>query len=186
LTVGQLGFFVDATRCINCRTCEVACKDVNDAAPGVRIRKVRTFEEGEFPRVIVYSISMSCNHCEDPVCVPACPSRAYSKRPEDGVVLHNPDLCIGCRYCTWVCPYGAPQYDPASGTVRKCNLCAGLISPGESPVCVASCPLNAIQVELLSDIDRREGATISIRNLPSPALTRPAGRYRVRAEALEG
>jgi len=121
----QIAFYVDATKCINCKTSEIACKDVNNAVLGVRIRKVRTFEGGEFPNVFVYNISMSCNHCEDPICVKNCPARAYTKRPEDGIVLQDPEACIGCRNCTWVCPYGAPQYDPGAGRVRKCNMCVG-------------------------------------------------------------
>jgi anaerobic dimethyl sulfoxide reductase subunit B (iron-sulfur subunit) len=181
---GQIGFYVDATRCINCRTCEIACKDVNDAALGVRIRKVRTFEGGEFPRVFAYNISMSCNHCEEPLCVKSCPTGAYTKRAQDGVVVHNPDLCIGCRYCTWVCPYGAPQYDSKLGRVRKCNMCIDLVGKGESPVCVTSCPTRAIEVGMVSEIGRNAGATIAIRNLPSPALTKPSCRYKVRPEAM--
>ncbi len=181
---GQIGFYVDATKCINCKTCEVACKDFNDAAVGQRIRKVRTFEGGEFPRVFAYNISMSCNHCEDPICVKHCPAGAYTKRASDGIVLHEPERCIGCRYCTWLCPYGAPQYDPKTGRVKKCNLCLGEMEQGRSPVCVAACPLRAIEVGSLREIAGRAGATISIRNLPAPDMTRPASRYMVRAEAL--
>ena len=130
----QIGFFIDATRCINCKTCEIACKDFNDAAVGRRIRKVRSFEGGEFPAVFAYNLSMSCNHCEEPACVDGCPAGAYSKRAGDGIVVHDPEKCIGCRYCTWLCPYGAPQYDAREGRVRKCNLCVG----EATPVCVAA------------------------------------------------
>jgi anaerobic dimethyl sulfoxide reductase subunit B (iron-sulfur subunit) len=180
---GQIAFFVDATKCINCKTCEIACKDFNDAAVGRRIRKVRTFEGGEFPKVFAYNISMSCNHCEDPMCVKNCPAGAYSKRNLDGVVVHNPNRCIGCRYCTWVCPYGAPQYDAKEGRVRKCNLCVEELDKGNSPVCVAACPMRAIEVRLLAEITSRPAVTIAIRNLPSPEITRPACRYKIRDEA---
>lgn len=180
---GQIAFFVDATKCINCKTCEIACKDFNDAAVGRRIRKVRTFEGGEFPKVFAFNISMSCNHCEDPMCVRNCPARAYTKRKLDGIVVHNPDRCIGCRYCTWVCPYGAPQYDAKEGRVRKCNLCVDELDKGNSPVCVTACPMRAIEIGLLADIANRPGSTIAIRNMPSPDITRPACRYKVREEA---
>ena len=176
---GQIGFFVDATRCIDCKTCEIACKDFNDSALGSRIRKVRSFEGGEFPMVFAYNLAMSCNHCEDPACVKGCPAGAYTKRPEDGIVLHDPEKCIGCRYCTWLCPYGAPQYDAAEGRVHKCNLCVG----EATPVCVAACPMRAIEVGPLTEIAARPGATIALRALPSPELTRPSIRYRVRKEA---
>ncbi len=181
---GQIAFLVDATKCINCKTCEVACKDVNDAAVGQRLRKVRTFEGGDFPEVFAYNLSMACNHCEDPACVKGCPARAYSKRPQDGIVVHDRERCIGCRYCTWLCPYGAPQYDADEGRVRKCNLCVEEIDAGNEPVCVSSCPMRAIEVGLLAEIAERPGATIELRELPSPELTRPACRYKVRSEAI--
>jgi anaerobic dimethyl sulfoxide reductase subunit B (iron-sulfur subunit) len=147
------------------------------------MRKVRTFEGGEFPKVFAFNISMSCNHCEDPMCVRQCPAGAYTKRTGDGIVIHNPDRCIGCQYCTWVCPYGAPQYDAKEGRVRKCNLCVEELDRGHMPVCVNSCPTRAIEIGLLSDIAARSGATIELKSLPSAELTKPACRYRVRPEA---
>jgi anaerobic dimethyl sulfoxide reductase subunit B len=181
---GQIGFYIDTTKCINCKTCEIACKDFNNAAPGQRIRRVRTFEGGEFPTVFAYNVSMSCNHCEEPVCLKNCPARAYSKRESDGVVIHDPERCIGCRYCTWVCPYGAPQYDAVAGRVRKCNFCVEELDQRREPVCVGSCPTRAIEVLVLSPAVHPE-ATMEIRNLPSPALTRPGSRYKVRPEAMK-
>jgi len=183
VAVRQIGFYVDTTRCINCKTCEIACKDFNDASVGQRIRKVKTFEGGEFPTVFAYNVSMSCNHCEDPACAAACPSRAYTKRAADGIVIHDPERCIGCRYCTWVCPYGAPQYDSRSGRIRKCNFCVAELDAGRSPICVTSCPLRAIEMGDIAEISLRTGATAEIRDLPPAAMTRPATRYRVRPEA---
>jgi anaerobic dimethyl sulfoxide reductase subunit B (iron-sulfur subunit) len=176
-------FYVDTTRCINCRTCEVACKDANGAGPGVRIRRVRVFEGGVFPKVYAYNVSMSCNHCQEPACLAKCPAGAYSRRAEDGLVVHDPARCIGCRYCTWACPYGAPQYDARSGRIVKCNMCLGKAAEGEPPACVASCPMRAIEVASFEEISSRAGATISIRDLPPPSLTRPRSRYKVRPEA---
>ena len=134
--------------------------------------------------MFAYNISMSCNHCETPICVKHCPAGAYTKRTNDGIVVHDPSRCIGCRYCTWLCPYGAPQYDPGTGRVKKCNLCVEELDRGRSPACVTACPLRAIEVGRLSEIAARAGATINIRNLPSPDLTRPASRYKIRPEGL--
>jgi anaerobic dimethyl sulfoxide reductase subunit B (iron-sulfur subunit) len=179
----QVAFFVDAIRCINCRTCEVACKDVNGLGVGVRPRRVRTYEGGDFPNVFVYNVSMACNHCEDPACLAGCPAGAYTKCESDGIVVHHPDRCIGCRYCTWVCPYGAPQFDPVAGTVRKCNLCIEEIEAGREPACVRACPMRIIEVAPLSEIRARAGATMQIGGVPSPADTRPACAYRVKEAA---
>jgi anaerobic dimethyl sulfoxide reductase subunit B (iron-sulfur subunit) len=185
-TGGQLGFFVDAARCINCKTCEAACKDYHGDSAGRRRRRVRTFEAGEFPRARAFNLSMACNHCEDPACVRQCPAGAYAKRAQDGIVVHDPERCIGCRYCTWVCPYGAPQYDAAEGRVRKCDLCVEELDAGREPICVSSCPMRAIEIGPLEEIAVRPGATIAIAGLPAPEFTRPACRYRVRTEAAHG
>lgn len=182
----QISFYVDATKCINCRTCEIACKDINEAALGQRIRRVRTFEGGQYPRIFVYSISMSCQHCEDPKCVKTCPTGAYHKREEDGVVFHDRKRCIGCRYCIWACPFAAPQYDPSEGKVKKCNLCIERIREGEKPACVAACPMRAIEVGMHQEFVNRRDVTDSIRNLPSPDITKPTTLYKVKAEAKTG
>ncbi len=181
----QIAFFVDSTKCINCKTCEIACQDFHDVAAGQRMRKVRTFEGGECPAVFAYNISMACNHCESPMCVKYCPAGAYTKRPQDGIVIHDRRRCIGCRYCTWVCPYGAPQYDPGEGRIRKCNLCVEELDRGKSPVCVDACPMRAIEIGWLEDVEARMGATMSVRNVPGPELTKPACRYKVRKEAAD-
>ena len=179
---GQLCFLVDATRCINCKTCEIACKDINDAVVGQRIRHVHTYEGGEYPHPIVTNISMSCNHCEEPKCVTACPVGAYSKREQDGIVVHNVNLCIGCKYCTWACPYGAPQYDSNAGKIKKCNMCVELMEKGEKPVCVQACPVRAIEVVRFDEISTRSDVTIAVRNLPSQDISKPTPRYKVKWE----
>ncbi|TXH29609.1 MAG: 4Fe-4S dicluster domain-containing protein, partial [Elusimicrobia bacterium] len=65
----------------------------------------------------------SCLHCETPACVTVCPTGASFKRVEDGIVLVNPDTCIGCKLCSWACPYGAREYDHSDGVMKKCTLC---------------------------------------------------------------
>jgi anaerobic dimethyl sulfoxide reductase subunit B (iron-sulfur subunit) len=133
--------------------------------------------------VFAYNLSMACNHCEDPACVRQCPAKAYTKRESDGIVIHDPERCIGCRYCTWVCPYGAPQYDEREGRVRKCNLCVEELDRGGTPACVSSCPLRAIEIGTLDEIAQRPGVTIEISSTPSSELTKPSIRYRIRKEA---
>ena len=178
---GPLGFLVDTTRCINCRTCEIACKGANGAALGQRLRRVRTFEGGAFPHPLVANLSMACHHCERPQCLAACPAGAYRKRA-DGIVIHSPDLCIGCQYCIWACPYGAPQYDPGAGRVMKCNLCVERLDAGGQPACVEACPMRAIEVGPAAELALRPGATLRPGNLPDPEATGPATWFRIRPE----
>jgi anaerobic dimethyl sulfoxide reductase subunit B (iron-sulfur subunit) len=114
--------------------------------------------------------------------VEVCPAGAYRKRDQDGIVVHDPAKCIGCQYCTWTCPYAAPQYSEAEGRVMKCNLCVERIDAGEQPACVEACPTRAIEVGRVEEVEARPGATMAIRNLPSPEDSKPTTRYRVRAE----
>ena len=89
------------------------------------------------------NLSISCLHCAKPACLEVCPVDAISKRAEDGIVVVDRAVCIGCRSCARACPYGAPQFG-RDGTMQKCNLCLGRITRGEVPACVATCPGEAL------------------------------------------
>ncbi len=123
----------------------------------------------------VFHLSISCNHCEDPICVEVCPTGAMQKR-EDGLVLVNENQCIGCQYCAWACPYGAPQFHPAEGRITKCDFCVEEIEKGNPPVCVAACPMRALEtVQLCGDASPRtaDGTDSAAAPLPYSDLTRP-------------
>jgi len=66
-------------------------------------------------------------------------------------VVHNSDKCIGCRYCTWICPYDAPKYNTSKGIIEKCTLCQELLVNGEKPACVRLCPTAALEYDILPD-----------------------------------
>ncbi|WP_284126108.1 4Fe-4S dicluster domain-containing protein [Parerythrobacter aestuarii] len=164
-TEKKLGLVVDLDICVGCHACAVNCKEWNDqgkSAPltdydpygkkpdGVWFNRIHTFETSDaagngqtvhFPR--------SCLHCEDAPCVTVCPTGASYKRTEDGIVLVNEDICIGCKLCSWACPYGAREYDEAEGVMKKCTLCVDKIYnenlPEKSrvPACVSTCPAGA-------------------------------------------
>lgn len=170
----QLGFYVDLTRCIGCHTCALACKEKNDLELGPRWRRVRVVEGGAYPKPFAYYVSMSCNHCADPICMKVCPAHAYSKR-EDGLVVHDPEKCIGCQYCTYACPYAAPQFDEAKGKVGKCSGCADLVDKGEQPACVQACIVRAIEFGPIDELQKKHpDAVQSLPILPNPTLTNPS------------
>jgi ferredoxin len=99
---------------------------------------------------------MGCNHCIEPPSLKGCPVDAYSKSTETGIVLLDPNVCIGCGYCTWNCPYGVPQYNPERGVVGKCDLCHNRLAEGRLPACSEACPEDAIQVELVNIAEWRQ------------------------------
>lgn len=146
----QFRFHFDMARCIGCHCCEVACNEQNGNPATVRWRRVGEIEGGSYPFTQRFYLSMGCNHCLQPSCLEGCPVEAYTKDGLTGIVQHNPDVCIGCQYCTWNCPYGVPQYNPERGVVGKCDLCYHRLLDGREPACVAACPLGAIRVEIIN------------------------------------
>ncbi|MBI5815496.1 MAG: 4Fe-4S dicluster domain-containing protein [Nitrospinae bacterium] len=197
----QLALVIDLNKCVGCHACAVNCKSWNtsgqfgpltDNKPygekpdGVWFNRVQTYEIGEFPNVEVLHFPKSCLHCADAPCVEVCPTNASHKRLEDGVVLVNYGDCIGCKYCSWACPYGCREFDAAEGVMKKCTLCvdriydAALPEEERKPACALACPSGA---RIFGDInDPASEASIAIRDgmgykLMPEAGTNPSNHY---------
>jgi len=174
----QHGFFFTADNCIGCHACEAACSEKNDNPAHLAFRSVGYVEGGSYPDYKRMNISMACNHCDDPVCLKGCPTRAYTKHAEYGAVLQDPETCFGCGYCTWVCPYNAPQLDPVKGQVSKCNMCVDRLEVGLKPACVSACVGNALDFGVIEDTPKnREQCKTSIPGFPDPEITHPNIRF---------
>ncbi len=144
----QQGFYFDPALCVKCHACEIACKSWNEVEVGPRWREVVKVTSGSFPEVQAMNVSMACMHCGDAPCLKACPVQAITKRAEDGIVTVDQDKCIGCGFCTWACPFNAPQLAAAAGKMEKCNFCQtpGLERPVGLPrACEEVCPTGAIK-----------------------------------------
>ncbi|WP_082930751.1 DmsC/YnfH family molybdoenzyme membrane anchor subunit [Shewanella woodyi] len=174
----QHGFFFNADNCIGCHACESACSEKNDNPAHLAFRSVGYVEGGSYPDYKRMNISMACNHCDDPVCLKGCPTGAYTKHAEYGAVLQDPETCFGCGYCTWVCPYNAPQLDPVKGQVSKCNMCVDRLEEGLKPACVSACLGNALDFGVIENTPQnREQAKTKIPGFPSPEITQPNIRF---------
>lgn len=174
----QHGFYFNADNCIGCHACETACSEKNDNPAHIAFRSVGYVEGGTYPDYQRINISMACNHCDDPVCLKGCPTRAYTKFAEYGAVLQDPDICFGCGYCTWVCPYNAPQLDPVKGEVTKCNMCVDRLEVGLKPACVSACVGNALDFGVTENIpENRIEAKTDIPGFPSTDITQPNIRF---------
>ena len=136
----QYGFYYNAGRCIQCRTCEISCKNTRDVEPGVKLRRVIETWGGSYPDVTVVFFSLACMHCEKPACASVCPTGAIIKRNEDGIVVVDRNKCNGCQDCLEACPYGVPQFG-SDGILQKCDFC---IETGKEPACTISCPVEAL------------------------------------------
>jgi phenylacetyl-CoA:acceptor oxidoreductase subunit 1 len=160
------GMVIDVNRCVGCQTCTIACKHANDTLPGVQWRRVVDVEMGEFPSVERFFLVTGCQHCAEPPCVPVCPTGATWQR-EDGLVIQDYDVCIGCAYCAVSCPYQARtiahdqrwyygretkqeeavKHEERLGVAQKCTFCkdrvdAGIekgLTPGVDPEATPAC-----------------------------------------------
>ena len=174
----QHGFYFNADNCIACHACEAACSEKNDLPAHIAFRAVGYVEGGSYPAYQRMNISMACNHCDDPVCLKGCPTLAYTKFAEYGAVLQDPDICFGCGYCTWVCPYNAPQLDTHAGHVSKCNMCVDRLEVGLKPACVSACLAGALDFGVIETTpENRDQLETRIPGFPTPDITHPNIRF---------
>ncbi|MGB0203641.1 MAG: formate dehydrogenase FDH3 subunit beta [Neptuniibacter sp.] len=160
--MANMKFLCDSKRCIECNGCVTACKNENEVDWGINRRRVVTINDGEPGET---SISVACMHCSDAPCMAVCPTDCFYQT-DDGIVLHNKDLCIGCGYCLYACPFGAPQFPSDAafgerGKMDKCTFCAGgpeednsaeerakyganRIAEGKLPLCAEMCSTKAL------------------------------------------
>jgi len=168
--MARMKFLCDTERCTECNACVTACKNENDVPWGVNRRRVVTINDGSPGE---RSLSVACMHCSDAPCAAVCPVDCFYTT-KDGVVLHDKDLCIGCGYCFFACPFGAPQFpeDGAFGNrgkMDKCTFCAGgplpdnsaeekrqyganRLAEGKLPLCAEMCSSKALLAGDANDI----------------------------------
>ncbi len=151
--------FIDPTRCVGCRSCEIACAVEHSQSkslfiaikeyprPRARIRVVYLWDLG-------LPSPLNCRHCEQAPCIEVCPTRALERDQDDAVVL-NPLKCIGCLTCGVACPFGVPELDVFNKIMVKCDLCPDRRAGGLPPACVEACPTGALMYGTVGEVMRR-------------------------------
>ena len=159
---------MDAERCVGCHACELACRNENELPDDVGYMKVTTIgpEIAADGSPQLFFLPLNCMHCGKPYCVDVCPTSALTKRA-DGIVLLDTAKCMGCKFCQWVCPFGAPQFNADRGYMEKCRLCVTRVEEDMEPVCVKGCHMKALKfgrLEELAVIARKKVARMLVFN----------------------
>jgi len=182
------GVLVDTTRCIGCRSCEVACGTENsmfvpDVVNDGALEKPRTTDEKQWTVVNRYETSQGevfvkrqCMHCWQPACTAACLTNAMYKT-KFGPVTWDGDRCMGCRFCMISCPFDVPkfEYDSWNPKIQKCSMCWHRTSQGGTTACVEACPTDALSFGHKRDL--MEIARVRIYNHPEKYVHKVYGEY---------
>lgn len=147
--------FVDIEKCLACKTCELQCAVVHSKSKDLK----QAIDEYPLPqrRVKVEAIDeltipLQCRQCEDAPCVKICPTRAIEKSEVEQPVLINEQLCIGCKWCILVCPFGVIGMDREGKVVIKCDLCFERLKDDKLPACVEACPTKALKFKTSEEV----------------------------------
>jgi len=182
------GLLIDVNKCSkDCSACVSACSQENGwklpenpETDAQWIRKVDLTDNATGREV---SLVAMCQHCEEPPCVDVCPTGASFKR-DDGIVLVDKHICIGCRYCMMACPYKARSFihenivdeqktwaPRGKGTVESCTLCVHRVDAGGTPACVEACNATGNGAMIFGDLkDPESEISKALAKYPSTAL----------------
>jgi len=173
----QIGFYFDQSRCTGCYACVAACRSWNQLDQEMPdLIQIVSQERGEFPNVSLSHLFLTCFHCAQPACIPACPDGLLVKRAEDGiVVITDPEQCASCGLCVDSCPYDAPKM-VTNGKVNivMCNLCLDRLSEGKAPACVATCPTEALDAGPMDELMAKYGEARELEGFADYRQTNPS------------
>lgn len=177
----QIGFYFDQSRCTGCYNCVAACRSWNQLDQEMPdLIEIVSEERGKFPNVSLSHLFLTCFHCAEPTCIPACPDGLLVKRAEDGiVVITDPEQCTSCQLCVEACPYDAPKM-VTGGKVNivTCNMCLDRLGEGKAPACVTACPTEAVDAGLMEELIARHGELRELEGFADYRQTNPSIVFR--------
>lgn len=155
---------INIEKCLACKSCEIACALAHSKSKVLQ----EAIEQSPKPQRMVtveaageYGVPIQCRHCEAAPCIEICPTEAIQRPDEEGPVVVDADLCIGCKLCMLICPFGVLKIGKEGRAIIKCDMCYELLKEGKPPACVQACPTKALQLVSLEELtkSRRQKAS---------------------------
>jgi len=150
---------ISSEKCLGCRSCELACAVEHSKSRSL----VKALQEEFLPQYRVevekvedVTVPLQCRHCEDAPCVAVCPTHALEKPSPDSPVNLKEELCIGCKWCIIVCPFGVIKLSRNGKVIVKCDLCQRRQKEGRQPACAEACPTGALKFVEIDKISKQK------------------------------
>jgi len=158
---------VQPEKCLGCKSCELGCATEHSESKDL----YKAIHETPAPATRVgvaqgagFAVPLQCRQCEDAPCVAICPTNALHRPEDSSPIFIDHDLCIGCKWCVIVCPFGVIRIDDKARTVIKCDQCFERLERGERPACVSACPTSALEFKTMDEVikEKREEFLVRI------------------------
>jgi len=182
----RLAMFIDTSKCMACRGCQVACKQWNDL-PAYQTENRGTYENPPSLDHYTYTrirfneyddperfqwlfLKEGCMHCTEAACVDVCPTGALKYGPY-GIITYERELCNGCGYCSQFCPFGVPHLNVPSVAAGSADL-LGVTGMAESTSALAGLTGEAKSAKCTFCQDRTVNGlkTACVKTCPAGAL----------------
>jgi anaerobic carbon-monoxide dehydrogenase iron sulfur subunit len=171
---------VNIEKCLACKSCELACALAHSKS---KILEEAVAESPKPQRMVTveaveeFAVPIQCRHCEAAPCVEICPTGAIRRQSEDAPVVVDEDLCIGCKLCMLICPFGVLQISPEGRAVIKCDMCLERLEKGQEPACVEACLTGAMKLVSLKEVLKEKRSKAS-KQLAEETQTKKKARAR--------
>jgi len=155
---------VNIEKCLACKSCELACAVAHSKS---KVLEEAVAESPKPQRMVTvesadeFAVPIQCRHCEAPLCVEICPTGAIQRQNEQSPVTVDQDLCIGCKLCMLICPFGVLQIGPEGRAIIKCDMCQQRLEDGQQPACVEACPTKAMKIMSFKELTKPKRAAAS-------------------------
>jgi carbon-monoxide dehydrogenase iron sulfur subunit len=155
---------VNIEKCLACKSCEIACALVHSKS---KVLEEAVAESPKPQRMVTveaadeFAVPIQCRHCEAPPCIEICPTGAIQRQNKESPVTVDQDLCIGCKLCMLICPFGVLQIGPEGRAIIKCDMCLERLEKGQEPACVEACPTKAMKLVSLKEFTKPKRAAAS-------------------------